>query len=297
MVYAPTHAVIEFGPEIAAGGFRLTRLEFEARVRKLTGQLEAAGVEPIIATGFKLGARQALCQSTVDEYNEVLRRIAKEQNYRLADVDAHFRSLEKYKLSLVAPQGAVPTFAGAREMAVVLLSAMGHAGTRVDYTVNVGLLPGVITRWTYRVKPATELLDAMRVASLMPDSTWTDLYLPQPEDKFCARVSDPTHSPMNRDRARGFATNLFHGSDKLVEAMATVHSRDKRNAYVNVGANVRTVYVNGIKVYDGQGRWTGWHAGKERIPVRLQAGENVVVVEAGQSFFVSITDTLDWPLE
>ncbi|HEX8912322.1 MAG TPA: hypothetical protein VF796_08170 [Humisphaera sp.] len=297
LIYKPTHAVLEFGPEIAANKWRLTKPQFDAQVRKLAAALQAAGVEPIIATGFKLGDRQATYQRYVDDYNQVLRKLAAEKGYRLADVAEHFKALEKYKLPLVAPQGEVPTFSGAREMAVVLLNAMGVGGTRVDYTLTVGLLPGTVTRWSYRVKPATELLDAMTAAMLVPDNNWTDLYLPQPEDKFCQRVSDPTHSAQNRDRARGFATNLFHGEGKLVEAVALVNSRDARRAWVNVGANVRTVYVNGVKAYDSRGQWTGWHAGKERVPVKLVAGENQVVVEAGPSFFLSITDEQDWPLE
>ena len=297
LAYKPTHAVIEFGPEIAAGPMRRSAVEFEAEVRRMTYRLAQANVQPIISTGFRLGERQAQCQGILDEYNRVLRRIAAEKNYRLADVDAHFRSLEKYKLSLVAPNGALPTFMGAREMAGVLLAALGYEGTRVDHSVQIGLLPGVITRWTYRVRSAEESLNADTVAALMPDHTWQDLYLPQPEDKFCSRVTDPTRSGMNRDRARGFATNLFHGQDKSVEAIAVVQSRDNRTAWLNTGANVKAVWVNGVNVFDSKGRFTGWHAGKERIRVRLLAGENQIVVEAGSSFFVSITNERDWALE
>ena len=297
----PTHAVIEFGPEIAASPNRRTVAEFETEIRRLVDRLKAVGVEPIIATGFRLGQRQAQCQGILDDYNRSLRKVALEKNCRLADVDAHFLELDRYRLSLVVPNGAVPTFSGSREMTSVLLATMGYPGVRVDQTLQVSLLPGTITRWHYRLKPGNQPLSAGDVqklstadpAKLLTDEGWDELFLPQPEDKFCSRVPDPTHSAMNRDRARGFAINLFHDPAMAVEAVAIVQSRDEKPAYVNIGADVQALWLNGEKVYQAPARWTGWHAGKERIAVRLRAGQNRLVLEAGSSFFVSVTTDRD----
>ena len=56
------------------------------------------------------------------------------------------------------------------------------------------------------------------------------------------------------------------------------------------------MWLNGEKVYDIKERWTGWHAGKERVPVELRAGENTLAIEALDGFFVSLTDDRDWSL-
>ena len=38
----------------------------------------------------------------------------------------------------------------------------------------------------------------------------------------------------------------------------------------------------------------GWHAGGNRIPVEFKDGVNTLVVEAGNRFFLSVTDTDTW---
>jgi hypothetical protein len=47
------------------------------------------------------------------------------------------------------------------------------------------------------------------------------------------------------------------------------------------------------RIYQNAG-WTGWHAGKERIAAGLQASKNVIVIETGSQFSLSVTDTNDW---
>lgn len=297
LAYRPTHAVIEFGPEIAAGAGRRTVEQFEIEVRTLIDRLLDEGVDPIIATGFRLGERQAHGQGLLNDYNQVLRRLAASRGCRLADVDAHFKSLEKHKLSLVAPNGAVPTFSGSREMAQVVLAAMGFPASRADRSLQLSLLPGAITQWKYRAKPSAEKLTEQTVSHLPPDG-WTDLLLPQPDDRFCSRVPDLSHLCNYRDRARGFATNLPRNADEWIEATATVESSEDITAVVNLGSAVQTVWLNGVRIYDGVGKHNrGMHAGAERIPVSLRAGPNHVVVEAAGSFFVSVTDEYDWPVQ
>lgn len=295
--YQPTHAVIEFGPEIAASASRRSVDKFESDVRHLIDRLLEEGIDPIIATGFRLGERQAQCQGVLDDYNQVLRRLAAARGCRLADVDAHFRSLEKYKLSLVAPNGAVPTFTGSREMATVLLNAMGFVGAKPDRTLQLSLLPGVVTQWTYRAKPASDRLDEAKLDRL-PNEGWTSLVLPQPDDKFCSRLPDLSHLCNYRDRSRGFATNLPHSPDQWIEAAATIESSEDITTFLNLGSSVQTAWLNGSKVYDGVGRPNrGSHAGAERIPVNVRAGPNHLVIETTGGFFVSVTDEFDWAVQ
>jgi len=145
-----------------------------------------------------------------------------------------------------------------------------------------------------RVKPETSELTDAGAALLEADGTWGRLTLPQ-EDPFSRRAAYRSHSISYRDRARGFATDLFQGDDQLVEAIATLESGAARDVYLNVGAGVRRVWLNGERIYDNE-RWTGWHAGKDRIAVTLRAGVNRIVIESGDTFFVSVTDGRDWPL-
>jgi hypothetical protein len=53
------------------------------------------------------------------------------------------------------------------------------------------------------------------------------------------------------------------------------------------------VWVNGKQIYKNEA-WTGWHAGKQRIPVELTAGANTVVIETAANFFLSVTDNNTW---
>lgn len=304
--YRPTHAVLEFGPELAVAPRRRPAGQFEAELRALTARLAAAGVEPILSTGFRLGHHQAQCQGVLDEYNAAVRRVAADRRYRLADVDGHLKDIERFKLSLVASNGVVPTFTGYQEIAAVLLAAMGHPGERPDPTLRLSLLPGVVTHWQYRVKTADD--PTAGPAGVASTTAWQPLVLPQTGDKFISRLPDRTHCCAVQNRSRGFATDLARGPNQTVEAVANVHSDVTRSVYVNVGSGVRAVRVNGQPLVAGgapptttasgvPGERTGCnHPGRDRYPVTLKAGDNEIVVEAAGGFFLSVTDTFDWPV-
>jgi hypothetical protein len=52
------------------------------------------------------------------------------------------------------------------------------------------------------------------------------------------------------------------------------------------------VWLDGVQVWRSTA-WTGWHAGKERIPVDLAAGPHRLVVEAEGAFFCALTPERD----
>jgi hypothetical protein len=89
------------------------------------------------------------------------------------------------------------------------------------------------------------------------------------------------------------AGEAFPGS--VVEAAGEVTADQAREPVVNTGGGVKAVWLNGTKVFESI-RWTGWHPGKDRVPVRLREGRNEVRVEAVGPFFLSVTDTADWSL-
>lgn len=293
LAYKPTHAVLEFGPEIAAAASSRDAGRFRADLVRLLDRLTEAGVEPILVTGYPLGDAQR--QPRLDEYNVVIRDLAAERSIRLADVDRRFRALEPAGIQLVTDRGAVPTFAGYREMAAELLAVLGHPRATVDTSVQLQMLPGVVTEWHVRGKSADDLLSDADAARLIAGDGWRKLMLPQSEDRLLDRLADSSHSITYRDRARGFATDVYFGKGTILEGVAEVPSDADRDVFVNIGATVKSVWVNGDRIFESTD-WGGWHAGKYRVPARLRAGANKIVIEANGSFFVSLTDRIDWPL-
>jgi hypothetical protein len=58
---------------------------------------------------------------------------------------------------------------------------------------------------------------------------------------------------------------------------------------------VASVWLNGLRIHDQGTAWTGFHAGKERLPITLVPGRNRLVVETGgQHFFLAVTDGMVW---
>jgi hypothetical protein len=77
-------------------------------------------------------------------------------------------------------------------------------------------------------------------------------------------------------------------------AVADVLCAQAKDVYLNTGAELRTVWLNGRRLLGPGDPARGWHPGSYRIPVRLQAGNNRLVVETGSSFVVMLTDVRDW---
>jgi hypothetical protein len=196
---------------------------------------------------------------------------------------------------LVVPSGLFPAAAGHREIAACLLATWGLPELPQADSPTTPLLPGAITAWRYRfVQRGTQLTPA-EARSLRPDPTWTTLALPQRDDALAELAADKQHLVGYRDRRRGFATNLYGTAGNQVQAYAEVDADEARDAVLNVGAGVQAVWLNGQPLLVER-RYGGWHAGKGRIPVRLAAGANRIVVEARGGFYIGLTDTIDWVL-
>lgn len=297
--FRPTHAVMVFGPEIArhADQFLMPPDQFRAAVTRLADRLAADRVEIVVATGYPLDATAYPDgQRRLGEYNRFLRALARDRSYRLADVEAAFRAASARGTTMLVPNGREPNFEGHRQLARAVLDALGRAEVQVPDALDLAPLPGLIGRWQVKSLPPDAVsLDAAAVAALRPDGTWQTLVLPQPADRFARRLAHPSHSAGYRDRTRGMATGLTPPAGRLV-ATATVTADRDRDAVVNTGGAVRAVWVNGMRVYKWDGQWRGSYPGVERVPVALRAGNNQVVIEAGPSFFLSVTDAVDWPV-
>lgn len=296
--FTPTHAVLVFGPEVAwrADRYLLTPERFRSAVLRIVDRLQQDGIEPILATGYPLDPQYPDGQRRLDEYNRFLRKLAHERGYRLADIESQFRSAAADRRTLLVPNGREPSFEGHQEVARALLAALGRPNLPVADSLDLTLLPGVLREWRFQAQPKDERYESTDVADLQTVD-WEPLMLPQPIDQFSRRWPHPTHSAVCRERLRGFANNLVRGGRERLVAASTLEAKEPRDAVLNVGGTLYTVWLNGEKVFDRTGMgWRGQHAGFERVPVRLQAGKNTVVVEAHGSFFVSITDEPDWPI-
>ena len=83
------------------------------------------------------------------------------------------------------------------------------------------------------------------------------------------------------------------GPGKSYLGVATIDAAKPRTVYFNTGAHLQTIWLNGKRIYKSEG-WTGWHAGKERVPAELIAGKNTVIIETGSAFFLGVTDDNAW---
>lgn len=293
--FQPTHAVLEFGPDLAknTGKHLVSPQRFEQAILTLVERLEQAEIEPLLSLGYPLAEEEDEAQQRLTAYNQFLQELAQQRGYRLIDAERRFRANDDR--TLLARNGHWPTFAGYREIARATLAGFGYPEAKVASSLKLSLLPGVIPQWQYRFKSSKEPLSAAEIASLQVGDQWQSLTLPQPPDKFARRTANRSHLISYRDRSRGFATNLHQTGSQGVIAMAAVSSPQARQVFLNTGATVQSVWLNGELVYQSEG-WSGWHAGKERIPATLRAGENRIVIETGSSFFFSITEQQDWPL-
>jgi hypothetical protein len=293
--FAPTHAVLEFGPEIAGFSQPRSPEDFRQAITRLVDRLEQSGIEPIIATGYAVPQSNLRASDLLDSYNDFLRELAVQRGYRLADVDLKSRKYPDSEPGL-ADSYMMPTFEGYRVMAAALIESFGYPEIPVPQSLDVSLLPGVVTSWKMRVRHLLrDRLDADSVTSLAVDETWTQLTLPQ-HDKLSQRLAQPGRSFLHQHRARGFATHLTDGGDQVVQAVSSVESEMDRNVFFNTGARLLTIWLNGEKILDRDNPWEGWHPGRERIPAKLKAGRNQVIIESRDAFFLSITSERDWAL-
>jgi hypothetical protein len=173
---------------------------------------------------------------------------------------------------LLEPDQVHLSFPGYRVMARAVLGALGRPDAPVADRLSPDPMPGLIREWKIRPVGA---------------EAWSTLRLPQ--------TRAPAHWWLDQERRRGFAVELDQdlGGGKRVEATAIVDSAKDRDVFLNTGADLQSIRLNGSLLWKNEG-WTGWHAGKERLPARLRVGPNTLQIEAGTTFFLSVTEENNW---
>ena len=292
--FHPTHAVLVFGSRIARNAKRFSPAEFEIHLVRLIERLRQDDIEPILVTGVPVDSAPNTAREHLEAYNATLRRLAAERGLRLADAHERFRLSADSDGSWLNFNDSMPTFAGCRELASVVLEAMGYPKVAVPTSLQLTPLPGVITHWKVRGKPVDDRLNDAAAAQLVPDDQWRDVLIPQ-QDKLAARLPNPMQSLTYQMLQRGYGMFMPRRGGSQVEGVGYVESETKKSAWINVGGEVRAVWLNGKSVY-AHDRHVGRHAGKIRVPVELQAGRNTIVIESYSIFFVSVTDAPDWTI-
>jgi hypothetical protein len=262
--------------------------EYEADVAAIAERLKAEKIPLLIMTTSTLQGKNAAADERLADYNAALRRVAVKYGCKIAEVNKAMREARDAGKDLLQPDDVHLNFEGYRVMTRALLDALGHPKAPVPNRLKLEPVAGLVRDWQVRAVGDKESpLDEATVAALKPDGSWRALQLPQTDAR--------KEWWEEQERQRGFAQGLdaLAGKAKGYVAVAAVEADRPRDAFVNTGGSLQTVWLNGKRIYKSES-WTGWHLGKERLPVRLQAGRNVLVVETGSAFALSVTDGNDW---
>ncbi len=281
LAYAPNLVVVCTGINDQA----LTVAEYEVALRAIYDRLKRAGVPVLVLTLTTLAPRHASARPKLAQFDAVLRRLAKEYGYALADVNRRLQEAMDRGEMLHEPDGAHLNLAGYRAMARAVLDALGHADVAVPGQIDPPVLPGVIREWRLQAALAAEPLTEDGVRALAPDATWIALCLPQERPVT-------NNWWMDQERRRGVAVELQRelGEAPRFQGIATFDSPIARKAWLHTGADLKTVWLNGARVYAATAEFRGWHPGRERVAIALQAGANSLVIESGRAFFLAVTD-------
>ena len=243
------------------------------------------------------GGNQPAMETRRAEYIAVMHEAANRFHCRFAEVNSLMQRARAKGEVMIGEDGVHPNYAGAVVMARAVLDALGEPAVKVPAVLRPTLMPGIVGVWKARPCPAgSPELDAAQVASLTSDSsTWKRLVLPQSVSDHEWWQEANGEWWRQQERKRGFALDLDKvvGAGESFQAIAVLEEKTARPVYFNTGGGLKTLWLNGNRIYRNGG-WTGWHAGKERIPAFLKAGRNIVVIETEKNFFLSITGDNRW---
>lgn len=286
MGFRPTLVTLSVGANDVLRNVKLD--EFKADVTAIGRRMKDEAVPMIVMTTCIMGPKHQDADERLAAYNAVLREMAAEFGYRIADVNTAMDQARRRGANLLSPDDVHLNAEGYRVLARTLLDAMGYEKVALVPELKLAPMPGIIAEWRMKaLEGKPQPLDEKAAAALSPDETWVVYRLPetQPLDEWWPE----------QERQRGFAMSVqkLVGPGKGYIGMATIESAGPRTVFFNTGAQLQAIWLNGRKLYQSEG-WTGWHAGKERIMAELRAGTNTVVIETSGQFFLSVTDRGDW---
>lgn len=256
-------------------------------VKAIINRLKRDDIAVVLLTTTALTGPKKPANETMGPINEAIRQLGEGFGCPVAEVYEPFQQAVAAGVRTTEADDCHLNFNGYRIMTRALLDALGHAGVPVPLTQKLTPLPGLIQAWKIRARGVgEEPLTVETVAAVKPDARWIDYVLPE--------VEPIGHWWRDQERLRGVAmqAGIRLGKAEHVIGRAELDEPVARQAYLNTGSGLAAAWLNGEQVYR-QGK-AGWTLGRERIPVRLHAGRNLVIIEGGAEFFVSITEGPDW---
>ena len=233
----------------------------------------------------------------LDALEAIIRRVAAETNCRVAENRTAMQTAIDAGKSIMSPDNVHPNYLGQSLMARAILDAMGLTTVKLPATFTPSLFPGIPAEWKMRPAPLDAdkhpiHLTAETVTKLQPDASWITYTLPDAVPVEAASAEDWNEQLRRNGYALQTMTKVGSG---LNFALVDIPATQAKSVFLQIGIGASTVWWNGVKVHDQSTNWTGFHIGKERIPVQLQAGNNRLVAEfAGQHFGISVTNELIW---
>jgi acyl-CoA thioesterase I len=246
---------------------------YAENVRAIADRLRDEGVPLVLLTTSVFGAKHAEDERRTGTYNAWLRAFAVERGLAIAEVDRLLHQLreEKGDAFFMEPDSVHPNWEGQRMIARAVLDALGHTDAVVPTQLTPSLLPGIVTPWRLRAalddQPLTEAAAHALLAEIMDQGSlteWCEISLPDAEP-----LDDPWKY---QERQRGFAISVDRGFPNCsrIQGVAFVENPldHQQPVFFNTGAQLQAVWLNGERIYHHD-QWRGWHAGRERILLRV----------------------------
>jgi len=288
LAYRPTLVTLLAGTNDVNLGF--TFEDYRANVTAIAERLHQEGIPLLVFTTCIIEPDANGRDEKLEEFSAFLRQFAAERGCRLADLRKGLCTARDAGVHLMETDTIHPNFTGQSIFARTLLDALGFTEVPLPAKLVLEEMPGLVKDWQMRAVREDEApLNAQTMQAIVPDENWIRYTLPEPKP-----FTDSWW--FEHERQRGFALRIeqYVGSARSYLGYATIDCEQPQAMYLNIGANLTSAWLNGEQVYKSDGTWRGWHPGKERVAVQFKAGENVLIIETGNQFFLSLTETNDW---
>jgi lysophospholipase L1-like esterase len=268
---------------------------YEQDVRAICQKLHDAHVPLILLTPNILGPKQERGRKNLEAYEAVLRRLAKEYDLRIAEVNRREKEDLAAGHAQLAGDDLHPNYEGQRMIARAVLDAMGYPDVKVPARVHDNHpFPGVIPEWRVRVAGAKDLpLAPNTIARLAPDGSWLKISLPETQPAPDRNSADNGWIDDYRTLGASICLRQLEPKEHSFIGIATLHVEKARQVQFHTGAELNALWLNGTQIYRNDGS-RGWHIGRESVVANLPAGNSSLVIETGPVFFLSMTDGAMW---
>lgn len=264
----------------------VTPESFEEDLVALIGCFRDRGIEPVLATPTIVADdRPPEVLKRLQAFVDIVKTVGARDGVPVAQSHEALAALAAAGERVLGDDGIHPNFAGHRGIARAMGEVLGYGTLPMARDIDAlqaELMPGVLRRW--RMCPWTDEGSGME-----DEGSGTELILPLPDVQ--------PNAWLEQERRRGFAVELprlLHQEATQFYGVATIHRDRAGQAFVNTGAGLQQVWLNGVSIWSLKDAWTGWHAGKERIPVEFPAGESILSIRCRDSFFLSVTENNRW---